>query len=32
MDIADLDNVNERQTQNRLQEHLTGLWLNRLLK
>jgi NAD(P)H-flavin reductase len=30
MDIVDLDNVNERQSQNRLQEYLTGLWLDHL--
>ena len=31
MDIVDLDNLDERQAQNRLQERLTGLWLDYLL-
>ncbi len=31
MDIVDLDNIDERQGQNRLQERLTNLWLDYLL-
>ena len=31
LDMVDFDNVDERQGQNRLAEHLTGLWLDRLL-
>jgi NADPH-dependent glutamate synthase beta subunit-like oxidoreductase/NAD(P)H-flavin reductase len=31
MDIVDLDNIDERQGQNRLQEYLTNLWLDHLL-
>jgi len=31
MDIVDLDNLDERQSQNLLAEHLSSLWLNRLL-
>jgi hypothetical protein len=30
MDIVDLDNLDERQAQNRLQEHLGGLWIDHL--
>ncbi len=31
VDIVDLDNLDERLSQNRVQEHLTGLWLEHLL-
>ena len=31
IDIVDLDNLEERLGQNRLQEHLTNLWLDRIL-
>ena len=30
LDIVDLDNLDERLSQNRLQEHLTNLWLDYL--
>lgn len=32
LDIVDLDNLDERLAQNRVQEHLTNLWLDRLLQ
>ncbi len=31
LDIVDLDNLDERLSQNHVQEHLTGLWLGHLL-
>ncbi|MDA8363472.1 MAG: FAD-dependent oxidoreductase [Gammaproteobacteria bacterium] len=31
LDIVDLDNLDERLSQNRVQEHLTALWLDHLL-
>jgi hypothetical protein len=31
LDIVDLDNLDARLGQNRLQEHLTNLWLDHLL-
>ena len=31
LEIVDLDNLDERLSQNRVQEHLTGLWLEHLL-
>jgi NADPH-dependent glutamate synthase beta subunit-like oxidoreductase/NAD(P)H-flavin reductase len=32
LDIVDLDNLDERLSQNRVQEHLTNLWLDHLLE
>jgi len=32
LDIVDLDNLEERLSQNRVQEHLTNLWLDHLFE
>ncbi|KPK52372.1 MAG: hypothetical protein AMS22_09235, partial [Thiotrichales bacterium SG8_50] len=32
LDIVDLDNLDERLAQNKVQEHLTNLWLDHLLE